>query len=394
MSNEQRGQEEDREYELTDLFGDEIRPQDQNMNPELERVRSAAARKAYDHSPVEGSPRAGGFPGAEQFKASAEEMGTRMPGIHLTSVEEEYRLAHPQTGDDTTGFIPEQPVPVTAVPVPQAQISPTEPVQVPRQSAEPEPREYATAYHGKYDYDYDAEETGYVSGSPEKQVSSPDMDPENTLQLQLAQALEQERRASRALEQKEEAQRLAREKKERTQRGLIIGIMGILALILVGAIIMILLPSGEDVLPVESSSTSSAVVRDQKTFSGIVTRVDREHGTMLVYNAEERNEKSFSTMDTTISLDDLEVGDMIDVVYDAASRDVLISIMSCAKAEKVEGITGIPVEGSTLSISQSSYTLDERLICTYNDLPTARRRSTPAPCSAPPSWKGTATALR
>lgn len=418
----------DQEYELTDLFGDAL--PSEKEDPELERVKKAAAEKAYQYRPAQEQKEIsyGVSPRIEDFTDSAHQSMNRLnPGIQLTSVEEEYRRAHANmpgggTQGDITAYIPEQQAPGVLYGaaasayskgmyepgrgVASQKVNPqtVNPQTVNPQTVNPQPVMTGTAameetgYHSKYDYDYDAEESGYIypgnaNGRRQPQMNSMPAAPQMPQAASAVQAmpsipqgntpgkadmrdprlqavLKQERDLSDAIEAKEKKEREERQKKEKVQRTLILVVMGMIAVLLVAAIILILIPSGEKKPQTEPSSSSVQLQKDQQTYSGIITQIDKSSGTMLVYNADGSGEKSFSVSGSVnINLSTLYVGDMIDVVYDAANKDTLISIMSCSKAATFNGVTGISISGAMVSINQKLYTLDDHLICLYNGVP-------------------------
>ena len=201
MEQDRRPARTDGEEVVTDLFAEDVNVA--RKENELDRVRKSAAEKAYRYRPLSSEEPAGTHvPGIGDFSDSAVYAKNQLnPEIQLTSVETTEAISR-KTQDDITLFVNEGKFPTFDKPVqpaPRPAVQ-TEPVSGKPAAGAQEPTQ-ATDFHGKYDYDYDAEddspESQIYQTEPEKMLTREDLEKEK-IQLQLKAEAEKEERDEKA----------------------------------------------------------------------------------------------------------------------------------------------------------------------------------------------------
>lgn len=151
---------------------------------------------------------------------------------------------------------------------------------------------------------------------------------------------------------------------ERSKKPLIIGIIcGIVVLILV-AVIVWFFNRGEEKEPVDQSSV---IMVQQKSVSGVVTAIDSNNQTVLIYDAVSKKEVNLSAKQTPVILNGVAVGDLVDVSYDAGTANEITKLTHSQNVIVLENVTNAVPNGSIISIDGQTYYIDEKLICLYQD---------------------------
>lgn len=152
------------------------------------------------------------------------------------------------------------------------------------------------------------------------------------------------------------------EEEERSKKPLIIGIIcGILVLLLV-VVIVWAYNRGEDKEPVDQSSV---IMLQQKSVSGVVTGIDANNQTILIYDANSKKEVSLSAKQTPSVLNGVAVGDVVDVSYELGTISEIKKLTHSQTVNVLKDVTDAVPNGSIISIDDHTYYIDEKLICLY-----------------------------
>ncbi len=310
------------------------------------------------------------IPEAEDFKTQRPSSGARPQEIKLTSVEPEPAFdAYDSTYDydyeeNDTGYVPEKSVSASMTePAPQ---SPRMPERTPVEQAMPD-------FTVKPVPDY----------APQAQPQTPPQQPAQPMQAP-SQPMAQPAAAAPIPEpgqpvdvsslmdeeEPEEEEDPAAKKRKMILYGSLIGVIVVLLLL----IVILLLTGNDDKKPVQESSVSSVTTESSirpteiQQMTGVITKIDTETNTFLVYNADKHTEKSF-TLDKKnypkVSLDNLRKGDVVDIRYDMLLNNAPVSVQTSSKAERLEKIKGVTFSEKQVSINRSVFTIDDQLICQF-----------------------------
>ncbi|MBO6158702.1 MAG: PEGA domain-containing protein [Firmicutes bacterium] len=331
------------------------------------------------------------LPAMDDFmKENAQENGASS-GVHLTSLE-------PEAAFEKAALI--QPEPSFEVPAaPAAPEMPSE--DAPLQGTDGATKPGFDAYNGPYDYDYDAQDTTYQPEAPLQNPVSPEpaaaVNPETPGQegrkepkrssgsgkvsRKNAEENRQKREMARRLEEEEEEE----EKAARKKQWILYGSLGAVILILLALIVVLLLTENTNPGKGESSVQSmpvseSSVKQDLQTLSGVVTRIDQESGTFLVYNAQTRVEKSFTVSAQaaqSVGFSSLKVGDIIDLTYDAQNSNAPTKIVAAGKKTVLKDIDNVNLsQVSQISYKDQIYKLDDQTVILYQGKPYDKEKVT------------------
>lgn len=152
------------------------------------------------------------------------------------------------------------------------------------------------------------------------------------------------------------------DEEERSKKPLIIGIIcGILVLILV-AVIVWAYNRGEDKEPVDQSSV---IMMQQKSVSGVVTGIDANNQTVLIYDANSKKEVSLSAKQAPAVLNGVAVGDVVDVSYETGTANTITKLNHSQNVTVLKDVTNALPNGSIISIDGHTYYIDDKLVCLY-----------------------------
>ena len=152
------------------------------------------------------------------------------------------------------------------------------------------------------------------------------------------------------------------DEEERSKKPLIIGIIcGVLVLILV-AVIVWFYNQGEEKEPVDQSSV---IMLQQKSMSGVVTGIDANNQTVLIYDAISKKEVSLSAKQTPEVLNGVAVGDLVDVSYESGTTNDIKKLTHSQNVDVLEDVSNAVPNGSIINIDDHTYYIDDKLICLY-----------------------------
>ena len=151
------------------------------------------------------------------------------------------------------------------------------------------------------------------------------------------------------------------DKEESSKKPLIIGIIcGVIVLVLV-TIIIWAFNRGTGKEPVNMSSA----ITEQKTATGVITGIDSVNQTILVYDAQSGKEISLDVKQAASQLTGLAVGDVVDVEYDAGSRNEVFKLSKSQSALTLNDVKNAVPNGSIININGHTYDIDDKLVCLY-----------------------------
>ncbi|MBO4888368.1 MAG: hypothetical protein J5589_08670 [Firmicutes bacterium] len=285
-------------------------------------------------------------------------------------------------------------------------------------SVEPEPS--FDAYDGTYDYAYDAEEEPDLPSEPAGQEirqtagqtdiqrqAVPDLPPssipvvsseargaaQNATQMNAQAPVQTPVQPAAKVQVETEASRVKRQRKpieipeefendeeedeetpeQKKKKIILYSVLGGIILLLVILIAILLATNNKPSDKQQNSQQSSAVdstarPTDIHTMTGVVIRMDTNNGTILLYDAEKKTEKSFTLNRKEfpkVSLDNIRIGDIIDLKYDALLDNAPSAINKNKKAETISDVSGVNMTDKQVAIDGKVYTFDDQLICQY-----------------------------
>ena len=314
------------------------------------------------------------IPEAEDFKTQRPSSGARPQEIKLTSVEPEPAFdAYDSTYDydyeeNDTGYVPEKSVSASMTePAPQ---SPRMPERTPVEQAMPDftvkpVPDYAPQAQPQMQHQTPPQQPAQPMQAPSQPMAQPAAAapiPEPGRPVDVSSLMDEE--------EPEEEEDPAAKKRKMILYGSLIGVIVVLLLL----IVILLLTGNDDKKPVQESSASSVTTESSirpteiQQMTGVITNIDTETNTFLVYNADKHTEKSF-TLDKKnypkVSLDNLRKGDVVDIRYDMLLNNAPVSVQTSSKAERLEKIKGVTFSEKQVSINRSVFTIDDQLICQF-----------------------------
>jgi len=215
-------------------------------------------------------------------------------------------------------------------------------------------------YNATTDYDYDA---GSAEEDRERELERLE---ERERRMKMARQRAEERMAERQAE--EEAEK--KKKKKKTLYGILIGIILLLVLLLVILIASLFKNNGGSKQTNNESSEQSVEdeAEDIQTMTGVVTAVDKSAGTITIYNVDTRMETTFTLQkdrQPDVSVSSFKEGDVVDISYDILHNNCPTGISTAKKSNTLNNISGVTLGGTTVSINEQIYTIDDHLICLY-----------------------------
>lgn len=285
-------------------------------------------------------------------------------------------------------------------------------------SVEPEPS--FDAYDGTYDYAYDAEEEPdlpsepagqeirQTAGQPDIQRQAvPDLPPssipvvateertaaQSAAQMNVEAPVQTPAQPAAKVQVEAEAPRPKRQRKpieipeefendeeedeetpeQKKKKIILYSVLGGIILLLAILIAILLATNDKPSDKQQNSQQSSAAESmtrptDIHTMTGVVIRMDANNGTILLYDAEKKTEKSFTLNRKEfpkVSLDNIRIGDIIDLKYDALLDNAPSAITKNKKAETITDVSGVNMTDKQVAIDGKVYTFDDQLICQY-----------------------------
>lgn len=151
---------------------------------------------------------------------------------------------------------------------------------------------------------------------------------------------------------------------EKNRKPLIIAIVSVIVVLLLAAGIILVIKSFSG----NGANQESSELYQLRQVTGVVTGIDKNNESFLVYNAESGQEQSFSMKDSSaegLTMGSLFVGDVVQVQYkDSGNREVT-SLLKASQAEKLENVKGAVPQGNGVTINGKYYTIDDKLVCLY-----------------------------
>ena len=152
------------------------------------------------------------------------------------------------------------------------------------------------------------------------------------------------------------------EEEEKSKKPLIIGIIcGVIVLVLVAIIVWAFNRDGSK----EPVDAGSSMIQQQKMVTGVVTGIDSVNQTILVYDAESGKETSLDVKEMAALLNDLAVGDVVDVEYEVGTANVVSKLTKSQSTITMNDVKNAVPNGSIIDINGHTYYIDDKLVCLY-----------------------------
>jgi len=152
------------------------------------------------------------------------------------------------------------------------------------------------------------------------------------------------------------------EEEEKSKKPLIIGIIcGVIVLVLVAIIVWAFNRDGSK----EPVDAGSSMIQQQKMVTGVVTGIDSVNQTILVYDAKSGKETSLDVKEMAALLNDLAVGDVVDVEYEVGTANVVSKLTKSQSTITMNDVKNAVPNGSIIDINGHTYYIDDKLVCLY-----------------------------
>ncbi|MFR2466015.1 MAG: PEGA domain-containing protein [Clostridia bacterium] len=159
----------------------------------------------------------------------------------------------------------------------------------------------------------------------------------------------------------------------------IIGVSTIAVLIIAGIIIFkVMTAPGKSA---NENSQSSAVESEESSITyegsemaGVVLNVNEELYQVTVYDGVNQVETTFSLQNAKsitdqygkeMNIGSIQRGQIVEVRYNAANENAVELFRISAKTSALEDVTGATVSDHTITVGDTTYTFDDKLVCTY-----------------------------
>lgn len=107
---------------------------------------------------------------------------------------------------------------------------------------------------------------------------------------------------------------------------------------------------------------------DLQQLTGVVTGVDKNNETILIYNAESKQEQGFTLKDAgqnVMSLGSVNVGDVVELQYNKANGNRVEALNRADNAQQLKDVKNAVPMQNTVTINGSRYSIDDKLVCLY-----------------------------
>ncbi len=152
------------------------------------------------------------------------------------------------------------------------------------------------------------------------------------------------------------------EDEEKSKKPLIIGIIcGVIVLVLVAIIVWAFNRDGGK----EPVDAGSSMIQQQKMVTGVVTGIDSVNQTILVYDAKSGKETSLNVKEMIDLLNDLAVGDVVDVEYEVGTANTVSKLSKSQSIITMNDVKNAVPNGSIIDINGHTYYIDDKLVCLY-----------------------------